>query len=229
MGNAMRRFKIDFLESYDDDSIINELRRIAAETGKQTVTKADIESIGCMSYSVVNKHFGSLRMALQKAGLTPHRFMKPTNEELVEILIELWDRTLKSEGRRPYRKDLKDYGCLVSADTYYRRFGSWKRALLLAYDSITKDTAEVSSYVHPAMATSKSTSEEQQVHKALPLRKRFFIFKRDNFTCQICGRSGVRLEVDHIVPSSKGGSDSLDNLQTLCFECNRGKRDSYQS
>ncbi|MFQ5431805.1 MAG: HNH endonuclease [Nitrospinota bacterium] len=41
-----------------------------------------------------------------------------------------------------------------------------------------------------------------------------------------CGSSGqcIKLEVDHKVPISKGGSDSLDNLQTLCFKCNRGKR-----
>ena len=52
--------------------------------------------------------------------------------------------------------------------------------------------------------------------------------ERDLFTCQICGSSakdGVRLEVDHIVPVSKGGKTEMSNLQTLCERCNRGKRD----
>lgn len=55
---------------------------------------------------------------------------------------------------------------------------------------------------------------------------RFRILKRDHFTCQLCGASkadGAQLEVDHILPVSKGGQTVPDNLQTLCKECNRGK------
>lgn len=58
---------------------------------------------------------------------------------------------------------------------------------------------------------------------------RFSIFRRDNYRCQICGRNaqehGVVLEVDHRIPRAKGGTDDPTNLWTLCFECNRGKRD----
>ena len=51
---------------------------------------------------------------------------------------------------------------------------------------------------------------------------------RDNYTCQKCGISkenepNLLLEVDHIVPVSKGGITELDNLQTLCWKCNRQK------
>ncbi len=35
----------------------------------------------------------------------------------------------------------------------------------------------------------------------------------------------MKLEVDHIMPVSRGGSDDISNLQLLCFECNRGKSD----
>jgi len=54
---------------------------------------------------------------------------------------------------------------------------------------------------------------------------RFNVLKRDNFTCQYCGRKPpeVILEVDHIIPISDGGETSLDNLITSCRECNRGK------
>jgi len=54
---------------------------------------------------------------------------------------------------------------------------------------------------------------------------RLNVLMRDDYTCVKCGRKGPesRLEVDHITPVSKGGTDELNNLQTLCFECNRGK------
>ena len=54
------------------------------------------------------------------------------------------------------------------------------------------------------------------------------VLERDNYTCQMCGKTvkdGVKLEVDHIHPFSKGGSDDISNLRTLCQECNRGKYD----
>lgn len=54
---------------------------------------------------------------------------------------------------------------------------------------------------------------------------RFKVFKRDAFSCQYCGATppSVVLEIDHIHPVSKGGKNSLDNLITACFSCNRGK------
>lgn len=61
---------------------------------------------------------------------------------------------------------------------------------------------------------------------ALSKRVRFEIFKRDGFTCQYCGQRPpeVVLEVDHIHPQSKGGTDDMLNLITACSACNNGKR-----
>lgn len=57
-------------------------------------------------------------------------------------------------------------------------------------------------------------------------RMRFFIYERDGYRCQICGRSTNDLEVDHIIPISKGGKSTPDNLQTLCHRCNYRKGSS---
>lgn len=60
---------------------------------------------------------------------------------------------------------------------------------------------------------------------AIGKKTRFEIFKRDVFACQYCGRipPSVILEVDHVHPVSKGGTDDPLNLTTSCFDCNRGK------
>ena len=54
------------------------------------------------------------------------------------------------------------------------------------------------------------------------------IKERDNYTCQHCGLSteqepNLLLEIDHIIPLSKNGLTTEDNLQTLCWKCNRSK------
>ncbi|MGE2737872.1 HNH endonuclease [Mycolicibacterium vaccae] len=60
------------------------------------------------------------------------------------------------------------------------------------------------------------------------------IKKRDNHTCQYCSVSiaaepHLLLEVDHIVPLSRGGMSTPDNLQTLCWRCNRSKSNKVAS
>jgi diadenosine tetraphosphate (Ap4A) HIT family hydrolase/5-methylcytosine-specific restriction endonuclease McrA len=56
---------------------------------------------------------------------------------------------------------------------------------------------------------------------------RYEVFKRARFRCELCGESAERkaLEVDHVVPRNKGGSDDAGNLQALCYSCNAMKRD----
>jgi HNH endonuclease/Homing endonuclease associated repeat len=216
----MKRPQIDVLVDYDNPSLLLELRRIAEAIGSNTVTKADLDRIGRVSHSVIVRRFGSLRHALALAGLQCQRFMKPTEEELLTIIVGLWQQVLEKEGRSPQKNDLKAFGFPVSGDTITRRFGSWRKALVRAHDSITEDSVSEEQASVPADIPRKRV--------ALSLRKRFFVLKRDHFACVRCGASGVgvRLEVHHRFPFAKGGSDHLSNLESLCYGCNRGQRDS---
>lgn len=58
--------------------------------------------------------------------------------------------------------------------------------------------------------------------QAIPAELRWRVWERDNFTCRGCG-ARTFLSVDHIVAESRGGSTTLDNLQTLCKPCNSRK------
>jgi 5-methylcytosine-specific restriction protein A len=51
------------------------------------------------------------------------------------------------------------------------------------------------------------------------------VLLRDGYQCRVCLRvvSGKAAHVDHIIPKSKGGSDLVDNLQTLCVSCHSKK------
>lgn len=58
------------------------------------------------------------------------------------------------------------------------------------------------------------------------MQLRFAALERDRFRCVYCGRGTARgavLEVDHILPRSRGGASELANLATCCRDCNIGK------
>ena len=62
---------------------------------------------------------------------------------------------------------------------------------------------------------------------------RYQVLKRDHFKCCACGASpakdpAVELHIDHMIPWSKGGKTTLENLQTLCSKGNMGQSDSEE-
>ena len=52
------------------------------------------------------------------------------------------------------------------------------------------------------------------------------VFERDGWKCRGCGVAH-NLTIDHIIPKSRGGKNSMDNYQTLCKACNLAKGDRY--
>jgi 5-methylcytosine-specific restriction endonuclease McrA len=56
-------------------------------------------------------------------------------------------------------------------------------------------------------------------YREMPLTRRN-LFQRDGHRCQYCGCTGQQLSIDHVVPRSRGGSDSWDNVTTACLPCN---------
>lgn len=49
------------------------------------------------------------------------------------------------------------------------------------------------------------------------------LFKRDGFTCQYCFKRTKELTIDHVIPISRGGSDTWNNVVTSCRACNHRK------
>ena len=72
----------------------------------------------------------------------------------------------------------------------------------------------------------KKGKGNKRVHISSKLR--YEIMRRDGHRCVQCGKSakedGVKLEIDHKIPVNMGGLTEKSNLQTLCQECNHGKK-----
>lgn len=94
-------------------------------------------------------------------------------------------------------------------------FTSWKRAVVLLFKEkarlITKRVIRLVNYVRIPFLRGKD---------CFPTRN--LIYKRDDYECQYCG-SKKDLTIDHVVPKSKGGKDTWENLVTCCYKCNLKK------
>lgn len=51
------------------------------------------------------------------------------------------------------------------------------------------------------------------------------IYLRDNYTCLYCGKNNGALTIDHIIPKSRGGKETWDNMVVCCPRCNNRKGD----
>lgn len=70
-------------------------------------------------------------------------------------------------------------------------------------------------------------AERKRLERIELERLRPFVYERDGYRCRRCGAEEP-LSVDHIIPRSKGGPTTLENLQTLCCPCNSSKGDRIE-
>lgn len=66
---------------------------------------------------------------------------------------------------------------------------------------------------------------DYMIHRPRPHVKltRREIFRRDNYTCQYCGKRGLTLTVDHVFPKRLGGKHNWSNVVAACPDCNHKK------
>lgn len=74
------------------------------------------------------------------------------------------------------------------------------------------------------------TSEERRTGRYMPFRTKVRVVRRDNYTCQHCGKhlQDNEVEFDHIIPIAKGGSSDEHNIRLTCHDCNADKSDKLE-
>ncbi len=83
------------------------------------------------------------------------------------------------------------------------------------------DLSELAEFIEVA-ALERPSYEDRWASRRIPDTVKAAVIVRDGGRCRDC-HSAVNLQIDHIVPLSKGGSSEESNLQTLCRRCNRRK------
>ena len=200
-----------------ENEILEDLKRVSAESGKKKITQKLYEDLGQFNVSTAIRKFFTWNKALEAAGLLTSNVLNVTDEELYKNILNLWGHL----GRQPRRADLTNEISKYSQSPYNRRFSNWTNALQNFV--VWANSEELT-----APETNEIGSSHRKTGRDPSLRLRFKVMQRDNFTCKQCGASpakdpSVVLHIDHIIPWSKGGDTTFENLQTLCLQCNLGK------
>ncbi len=210
-----------FNRNVPDEDLLNDLvaAQLKLQAIKRNLTFRSYRDVGKYSPSTINDRFGSWNVALQKAGLAPREEKNAPVETLFDNLKLVWI-TL---GRQPVYRDMSNPPSQFSGSTYSARFGGWTSALRAFVSAFAEEEQQLM-----VEGRTSRPSKVPQTNRTPSLALRFHVLKRDHFRCKACGRSpatvsGLILEIDHILPWSKGGATIIENLQTLCFDCNRGK------
>ena len=186
----------------------------------QTLTYRSYNELGKYSSSTIAARFGSWNDGLQKAGLVPAEEKNVPIEDLFDNLKLVWI----AKGKQPVYRDMSAAPSKYTASIYNDRFGGWRNALENFVATVDHEHDELVSYE----VEIKKSNGTKRTKRDPSLALRFLVLKRDRFKCVACGRSpalvsGLVLEIDHIIAWANGGETIEENLQSLCFDCNRGK------
>ena len=219
------------IRNYDAtaEDCLADIRRVAEELGKTTLPISEYKSHGKFSHDLISRRCGSWRAAVERLGLTTIWAPPATEEELFENLEHIWE----ASGRQPRRADFVKPFSNYSYSVYARRFGSLRKALetfVASFEENELGNSEAPRKEAVVEMSAVALSVRHRTSRTISWRVRFLVMRRDDFKCRICGTSpalkpGTILAVDHVVPWTKGGETMMDNLQTLCVECNGGKSD----
>jgi 5-methylcytosine-specific restriction endonuclease McrA len=98
----------------------------------------------------------------------------------------------------------------------------WRRAVILMLKGKAEQIEHNGKYLYrdfPLPTVIRLRHYVTVPYREIPLTRRN-ILNRDHHSCQYCGYTGSDLTLDHIVPRSRGGVDSWENLTTACMRCN---------
>lgn len=232
-GEIRMKFEIEpTLRGSTDDELLQELRRCAAQLGKNTVTMAEFSKISKGHPTTITRRFGSWFKALELANLQSSRSPIGISErDLFDNLKNVWIYLNRQPKYNEIKKPLSKY----SAGTYEKRFGSWSKALNQFINWANKDDDRHSNESSKPANSSLilSTQKHKRTRREISQRQRFRVLLNSGFRCHSCGASpiqspGIELHVDHIIPWSKGGETVDENLSCKCSRCNLGKGNVFE-
>jgi hypothetical protein len=235
LGLRTKRNSIE-MQRISDEMMIADLIDVSKRLNKSTITSSEYYKHGKYSGPTISQRFGSWAEFVKKAGLEQTGFIKKVEDvELFDEIERIWTALEKQPTTTDMKKGISKY----SLDTFTRRFGGWRNALIAFIEYINAEAIEgeyagneneQQEIKEPQVIISDNLIQrlKKRTPRNINLKLRFKVLQRDHFKCCSCGASpaknhGIELHIDHIIPWSNGGETEIGNLQTLCSRCNLGK------
>ncbi len=232
-ANLSTQMPSESTKRISDIALLDDIRKVADIIDKEIITTRDYTQHGFYAIQTILSRFKTWNIALDKAGL-PTKYKKVSDTDLFEEINRLWIE----KGAPPTTTDIRNGQSLYSLNTFSRHFGGFRKALeafvkYMEHEgiAITDDLKNESDAVNCGQSKKqKNVIIKHKTSREVNTTLRYKVLKRDNFKCCVCGASPakdshIELHIDHIIPWSKGGETTIDNLQTLCSKCNLGKKD----
>ncbi|MGK7946173.1 MAG: RNA-guided endonuclease IscB [Microcystaceae cyanobacterium] len=133
-------------------------------------------------------------------------------------------RNRKTRYRQPRFLNRKRSEGWLAPSLIHRVFTTltWVKKLI-KFATIDSITMELVRFDTQALDRPEISGIEYQQGKLMGYELREYLLEKFNRACQYCGAKNVPLQVEHIVPKSKGGSNRVSNLTLACEPCNRAK------
>ncbi len=120
------RMKAQVGRAMTDNEILNQIREVAAQLGKASISGANIEANSEITQSQMYRRFGGVSAALKQAGIEQvSHGRRYTEDEVFENLLNVWTHY----GRAPTALEMDQLPSTVGKNAYIIRYGGWRRAL----------------------------------------------------------------------------------------------------
>lgn len=203
-------------KTISDDELKADVLRVAKLIAPVPLSSKKYDELGLYSSDTVSRRFGERKWnkVLEYLGLKCAQVFH-TEVELFDNIAKVWIAKMA----QPTRRDMDNHiVSSISSGAYLRKFGRWNIALKKFIEYINGNNV---------VETLNQLSDNKDRHKTRrepSNRLKVQVLIRDGNRCRICGvkcDQGIhKIHFDHILPWSKGGETTVDNLRVLCKACN---------
>ncbi len=200
--------------------------RLKIDPGSKVAMNEVNRRSGSSGLAIINDNTGEVIFAAE----LQHRGEQIKKALASRRAIRRSRRNRKTRFRKPrFDNRTRPKGWLPpSLMSRFFKFETWVKRLR-KYCPITAISLELVKFDTQAMQNPEISGIEYQQGELFGYEVREYLLEKFNRKCSYCGEENVPLQIEHIIPKARGGTDRVSNLTIACADCNRKKGTMFAS